>query len=572
MKLLKILILFTVLVLFILPSTGLAQSLFFALPQFTVDYFINSDGTASIFLEFVFQNDPSGLPIDYVDVGMPNPNFLDSSISAEIDGKPVKEISRSEYQGSGNAGFAINLGENAIQPGQSGTLRVYVGTIERVLFPDTTDSSYVSTNYATPYFGSQYVNGLTDILVSFHFPEGVQPEEPRWHEAPSGFPEEPAAAYDNEGRIVYDWQNTQASFTRGYEFGASFPASYVPAETIARPTVGESVEDSFGIQPDSFITFLMCCGGIGFIVLTSFVSYSSSKKRKMQYLPPKISIEGHGIKRGLTAVEAAVLLEQPLDKILTMILFSVVKKEAAIVTKRDPLEIKISDPLPDGLHPYEKDFLLAFNEPGNLARRKKLQVMFIDLVQSVSNKMKGFNRKETMAYYQDIMKRAWAQVEAAETPEIKMEKFSENIEWTMLDQDYEDRTRDIFQSGPVFIPTWWHRFDPAVPRSVTGGSLASPGKSSSPGSGGGGITMPSLPGSAFAASIVQGVQNFSSGVVGNLTDFTSGVTNKTNPIPVTTTRSGSSLGRGAGGGGRSCACACACACAGCACACAGGGR
>ena len=66
----------------------------------------------------------------------------------------------------------------------------------------------------------------------------------------------------------------------------------------------------------------------------------SNSRRKRQYLPPKISIEGHGIKRGLTAVEAAILLEEPLDKIMTMILFSVIKKNAAEVITRDPLEIK----------------------------------------------------------------------------------------------------------------------------------------------------------------------------------------------------------------------------------------
>ena len=49
----------------------------------------------------------------------------------------------------------------------------------------------------------------------------------------------------------------------------------------------------------------------------------------MQYMPPKIAIEGHGIKRGLTAVEAAILMEQPLDKVMTMILFGVVKKECS---------------------------------------------------------------------------------------------------------------------------------------------------------------------------------------------------------------------------------------------------
>jgi hypothetical protein len=30
-----------------------------------------------------------------------------------------------------------------------------------------------------------------------------------------------------------------------------------------------------------------------------------------------------------------------------------------------------------------------------------------------------FSRRETLAYYRDIMDRAWAQVEAADTPEVK---------------------------------------------------------------------------------------------------------------------------------------------------------
>ncbi len=59
----------------------------------------------------------------------------------------------------------------------------------------------------------------------------------------------------------------------------------------------------------------------------------------------------------------------------------------------------------------------------------------------------------------------------------------------------------------------------------------------------------------------------SSKVLGDVRSFTSGVTNRTNPVPVAKS---SYSGRSSGGGGHSCACACACA--GCACACAGGGR
>ncbi|MCZ7554008.1 MAG: hypothetical protein M5U05_15740 [Anaerolineales bacterium] len=77
-----------------------------------------------------------------------------------------------------------------------------------------------------------------------------------------------------------------------------------------------------------------------------------------------------GIKRGLTAVEAATLMEEPLDKVMTMILFSVIKKGAAAVRRREPLELDIADPLPEGLNPYETDFLKAFQEEKKRATRR----------------------------------------------------------------------------------------------------------------------------------------------------------------------------------------------------------
>ncbi|HAL17806.1 MAG TPA: hypothetical protein DCP32_14005 [Anaerolineaceae bacterium] len=140
------------------------------------------------------------------------------------------------------------------------------------------------------------------------------------------------------------------------------------------------------------------------------------------------------------------------------------------------------------------------------------------------------------------------------------------MEWTMLDKEWSGRTQQSFGPQPVFVPTWWWRFDPAM-RTSGGGGMAAASLPSMPSTGqGGSINLPKLPGSDFAASMVNGAQAFSASVVGNLTTFTDTITNKTNPVPKTTyTRSG-----GSGGGGRSCACACACA--GCACACAGGGR
>jgi hypothetical protein len=538
----------------VLPGIAFAQTYSFSLPEATVHVYWNEDGTSSIVYLLNFVNDTSASPIDYVDVGVPNANYSLSNVSAEVNGQPVFDIAESPYV---KPGIAIGLGSSMIQPGETGQVRVTIDGVNRVLYPDSTDDNYASAVFDTTYFDSSFLQGQTDLTVVFHLPPGVQPEEPRWHASPSGWPTQPETGFDDQGRITYTWQNPNADFSKANQFGASFPASYVPDSAIVRSSPFACV--------GPLLIPLICIGSVVFLIVWSV---RAGQRRKMQYLPPKIAIEGHGIKRGLTAVEAGILMEQPMDKIMTMILFGTIKKNAAQVSTRDPLELKVSDPLPEDLYTYEKDFLKAFKEAPGATRQKALQKTMIELVRGVGEKMKGFSRRETVDYYRTIMEQAWAQVEAADTPEVKSEKFDEVMEWTMLDKDYDDRTKEVFRESPVFVPVWWPRYDPTFSGPVvrpTSGPIATGGPSVPSGS-----SMPTLPGSAFAASVVTGVQGFSSRVVGNITDFTNGVTKVTNPPPKPTTYSS---GRSSsGGGGRSCACACACACAGCACACAGGGR
>ena len=560
MKKLRLLASFILIIwMLMLVSSAAAQASYsFAMDREVVNVYWNADGTEAVDYVFSFVNDPSGHVIDFVDVGMPNNNYDTGSITADVKGASVN-IS-TDYQGQGGSGFSVDMGSYAIQPGQAGTLHVSVGRITGVLYKDTTNpDTYASADFSPTWFGSQYVHGNTDLTVIFHLPPGVQTQEPRYHSTQGGWPcaDQPAAAYDDQNRITYTWQCPTANGSTHYTFGASFPKQYIPADAIVVPP-------AFDIGP--FLAGLagsaqtVCC--IGFFILlfvgAPILGAINEKKRKLQYLPPKIQIEGHGIKRGLTAVESGILMEQPLDKIMTMILFGVVKKNAATVVTRDPLKLQLVDPLPADLHDYEKDFLQAFADDNLATRRKSLQDMTIKLVNSVSDKMKGFSRKETIAFYQNIMERAWQQIEAAGTPEVKSQMYEESLEWTMLDKNYDERTRRVF-TGPIFVPMWWGHYDPGY-RPVGTGSVSS---GSVPGSGG--RSPVSVPGSAFAASVVTGVQGFSSKVLGDVKTFTSGVTNKTNPVPVST-----SSGHSGGGGGHSCACACACA--GCACACAGGGR
>ncbi len=561
MKLRLTVSLLLIIMMFTFTSSAAAQTYYFSLDQETVQVYWNADGTLALDYTFIFTNDASADPIDFVDVGVPNSNYEWTSITADVNGIPVNLST--DFYGEGGSGFSVDMGSYAIQPGQTGGVHVYVGSISDVFYPDTDQpDAYASGEFSPSWFGSAYVYGNTNLTVIFHLPPGVQPEEPRYHPARGGWPcsADPVTDMDQEGRITYSWACPSANGYSQYTFGMSIPKQYIPEGAIV-------VAPAFDFN--GFLSGILsnlsgvCCFGF-FILLfvgAPILSAINGNKRKLQYLPPKIQIEGHGIKRGLTAVEAGILLEQPLDKVMTMILFSVVKKNAATVLNRDPLKLQLTDPLPADLHDYERDFLQAFVDENLANRRKALQEMTVKLVNSLSDKLKGFSRRETAEYYKAIMERAWQQIEAAGTPEVKSQMYEESMEWTMLDKNYDDRTRRTF-TGPIFLPMWWGRYDPGYHPAMAGGVTP---HVSVPGSSSGGKV--SIPGSAFAASVVTGVQGFSSRVLGDVRTFTSGVTNRTNPLPKTSSSGGWKSG---GGGGHSCACACACA--GCACACAGGGR
>lgn len=555
-----------------------AQNYSFQVPSLTTDISINEDGTATIEYLILFDNDAGAAPIDYVDIGMPNESYALNNIYATIDGKTITDIQDSPYV---EYGFALGLGVDAIPAGQQGTVYVRVESVSDMLFVATTEGKteeYVSFNFSPAWFDASLSHGSTEMTVTVHLPAAVVDPEPTYIQ-PKNWPGDPTplTGFDEEGRIVYQWSTTEANPSTQYQpFGATFPARYVPSTTISQDNVITFNSDRLW----SILIPVLCCGGgIAIVVLLIVVALKASKNRKLKYLPPKISVEGLGIKRGLTPVEVGILMEQPMDKILTMILFSTMQKEAVQIITREPLEVKVEETLPEDLHQYEKEFLEAFRPKDTRERTRALQEMMVNLVKAVSEKMKGFSRKETLDYYKDIMEKAWQQVESADTPEVRGERYQEQMDWTMLDKDYDTRTRNVFGTGPVYMPWWWWRADPGMARTTStigasGSKTASApsGGSKSSGSNMTTVRIPHLAGSNAAATLVGTVQSFSAGVVGSIASFTDKVTNKTNPIPQSTSssrsfRSFSGGGRPSGGG-----CACACACAGCACACAGGGR
>jgi hypothetical protein len=547
-----------------LTASALAQDYSFQLTQEVVNVSWNQNGTMAMDYVFTFNNDSGAPPIDYVDVGLPNANYDISSIAADVNGNAISDIQPST---SLSSGVTLGLGDYSIPAGATGTVHVSIPQVTGVLYPDSSDSSYASAVFSPTWFSSQYVHGSTTLTVIFHLPPGVQPQEPRYHSI-TGWPgsSTPAAGIDSQSRVTYTWTTNQADASTQYTFGASFPSQYVPADSIVRVSALAALGTALGGLLAALSGPLLCLVVFAFFILIIALSVRSAQRRKMQYLPPTISIEGHGIKRGLTAVEAAVLMQQPVDKIFTMILFSVVKKGGAKVTTRDPLKLEVTQPAPQVLQPYEVDFLKAFQIESERDRQLALQNLMVNLIRGVTEKMKGFIRKETIEYYESIIQKAFAEVQAADTPEVKSQRFDENMDWMMADRDFQGRSPQVFVGLPIFMPIWWGSYDPtfrgaSAPIAPAAGI---PGKAAAP------ISLPHLPGSDFAASIAHTTQSFAGSVVGNVSSFTGRIANVTNPPPAPRPSMGGGLRGGGGmGGGR---CACACACAGCACACAGGGR
>jgi hypothetical protein len=551
-------------------SPVFAQDYRFQLSEQAVVVTVNVDGSISIDYTMKFLNDSGAHAIDIVDIGLPNNDYDMKSITADINGIPITKITDSGYS---YPSIALYLQGNEIPAGGSGIVHAFIPSVKNVIYPATQTESedYASLVFSPNYYGSQYVHGSTTYQATLLLPPGVKDGEARYF-VPENWPgvQEPESKIMNDGRIFYTWVSDKADGSTQYKFGTSFPTRYLNAGVVVKePYVAPTTTGNSSFSLSSVCPFIFCLGFIGFFVLIIYSATIGAKKRKLQYLPPKIALEGHGIKRGLTSVEVGVLMEQPMDKIFTMVLFALLKKNAATVVTKDPLDLTPASPLPEGLYGYETDFLAAFAEKASPARKKLLQTMMVNLIRSVGEKMKGFSKKETLVFYEDIMKRAWVQVEQAGTPEVKAQVYEEVMDWTMLDRKYEDRTKQTF-SGPVLIPTpsWWWRYDPTVARPISSTTLAGGAPPPLSTSAGRSISMPTMPGSAFAASVVNSVSSFSSNILGGLTGFTSGVTNVTNPPPPPSTYRSS--GGGGSSGGRSCACACACA--GCACACAGGGR
>jgi hypothetical protein len=358
-----------------------------------------------------------------------------------------------------------------------------------------------------------------------------------------------------EDRLAIYWEKQNNSPNERFSVAVSYPKQ---EGWISYDQSGDGFTDLFG---DFGLLFL-----IGGLILAIIIIIALAR-RKQPYTKPKVGIESLGILRGLTAVEASYLLDLKPTKIVTEILYSLLKKRAIWVQSTKPsLKFSIQKQFQDKtgtrqnpLRYYEIDFLKAIKKDGTLDEKKLANtVMF--LRSTIEKKLKGYCRKDTMEYYKKIVDKAWSQVKVAQTPQLASQAYDEQLLWLFLDPKLKDKTQITFQNQ-TFNPNpmwfwYWYSTRPYQSKSPNK-SITKPPTSTQ--------KAPSIPGADFANNIATAVENSANNIVVSLEKFANSILP---PPPKTSKQPAHQKAKCV----CACAaCACACACVSCACACAGGG-
>jgi hypothetical protein len=439
------------------------------------------------------------------------------------------------------------------------------------------------------WFESGLVTGSGTTRVTIHTPSGVDPEDVLYQNEKQPFDDK--FAVENRTVVVWEWQNVPATEKR--IVGVSFPKDSM--DRVIELGIGDLasmwIDDNplifvIGVMVFFFslfglfnfisgnkgcITIAVIAGMIvflifvpsGFIFLIPIAIFLFNLLKGIQskdkYLPAIAQVEGGGIKRGLTAAEAAVILEVPPNKVLALVIFGMLKKGVMRQVKSDPLQVEVVDAFKGQdknqrlktaqqlgmvIHTYEHAFLDAIEEnPGKPLHEIKLKGAMKDLVKHAAKRVEGFDLSDTQDYYRRIIKKAMEQAkELGDIPDFER-NVDRNLEWILMNKDY----RSTFDSrrNYHYHPIWIRRSSPGYAGGI-GGSM-----------GGGGGDNIDVGFGDVAGSFAGWFEN----TTGKIADTISPESLGTAPKPPPSSRS-------SGGGG----CACACAGCACACACAGGGR
>lgn len=494
-----------------------AQDLVYIIEREHVNLIIEQDGTCFLTYNLTVRVEQGAIR-RFVDIGMPNPDF---QVIEAYEVETGAQVAWEEYH---DYPYKVRLKPS--QPINAGEKRTFILTVTtQLLYKDQTNPGNAGLMFTPSWFPVT----VEDLRLLIVLPPGVGQGEvknqPNWQNL-----------LEINGRIALYWERKNLAPNEKLTIGISFPQKYLTMEPPPPPS-DKGEEPTFTWEDIIILSFI---GGIFLIIAAAVIT---STARKIIYEPPEILIEALGPRKGLTAPEAALLIEEEkkksdYSKILTMILYSLARKGAIRITSLEPLQIQ-KQPTTTRLRYYERKFLNCINN--GTPNPDCLASVILTIHRTLKRKMRGYNRKQTIQYYKKIVERAWKQVQQAETPELKLATTDQNMEWLILHPQYPTRIRTILiDPTPTLPPPTWIYLTPKT-------------------------TAEPVPITKLADQIATTIEKTATGLATTIEKTAQQITatieqdNQPPPRPTITT---------------TCACvscACACACVSCACACASGG-
>jgi len=534
----------TFLTLFILVSyvgAAVAWSGVYHLDNEWVKIWINQNGTIDLFYNITLTLD-SGDNINYITVGQPKADF---TIGETID-QYGNTLNATDASQGNDYKVKVTL-QPPLQAGQTVWFTLTTN-VAHMIYNDTQNPGNVGMQFIPTWYDAN----IQDLRISIVLPPNATTDMVKtslnW-----------SNTFLDDGQLAVYWEKSGLSPNEQFPVGISFPKEYVQNYDTQPP-------NGFSIDLYSFAPYIM-----GFLFLIGFIfilGVGISAASKKQYLSPQISMETLGIKHGLTAVEASYLLDLKPTKIVTEILYSLLKKRAVWVEATKPsLKLRIMPDFQDKVGPsetpltyYETDFLKAIKDDGTL-NEEKLAESVMSLRDNTEGKMRGYCRRDTIEYYKNIVTKAWQQVEQAGTPELASNAYDEQLLWLLLDPNVKEQTQSAFQNR-AFEPSplwlwYWYGYTHYYPNPIYKPSTTIPALPAKP---------PAIPGAEFANNVATSLESTANNIVVNIEKFANSI------IPAPPSKASNEPTQHNATCVCAChACACACACVSCACACAGGG-
>ena len=485
-------------------------------------------------------------PHNGIYLGIPDANICDYAASV---GGSLLRVEQTTYNG-GDV-LKIYFPETAYA-GDTTELLVSFWAFDRI-FPDQTDDANVGVFFIPATWDGKSIGHQT---VTYKLPQGVTSSDIKFVPNPQNM------QFTDRLEVFYERYDT---LPETFETNVLFPLSALVPEDEKRTN---PCEGGGGFPVALLVGVLVAIIAVIIALALVFKAvFGGGKKR--QYHKPELAMESLGVRKDLDTVEASVLLGAHPVKVTNLIVLGLVKKGKAIVDSWGPLTLSITEE-EDGtedvkcpncgapIQPdvtvqkcgycgseikmmgkptyYENQFVLhALKKDGTLDE-KGLHIALTNLSKRVNEKMRGYNRTDSVTYYEEKVAAAWGDVNNA-TDEEKYRVFGDDLEWLMLDKDYEDKVDGTFRGLDTrWMPaSWWVWYNLGRSSSMSGSEFADKAKTTNSTS----DTRFGVKSDKLKAALAA---------------------------PVAVAHAHKS--------GCACACvncACACACVSCACACAGGG-